>query len=137
MPRNLFKDLMSKDRYIKEKFMVNKVCACTLHISHKWSQNKENFDTWTRLQYKNKCVFLSSSFLERFSVDIKSVILKFSQWKILFCFKLSNFCRSQSTYIIYEIVQRYNVLCIVPFVHKIFNILSKDSFDKKFLSLLT
>ena len=36
-----------------------------------------------------------------------------------------------------KIVQRYNVLCIVPFVHQIFNILSKDSFDKKFLSLLT
>ena len=36
-----------------------------------------------------------------------------------------------------KIVQRYNVLCIVPFVHQIFNILSKDSFDKKFLCFLT
>ena len=41
------------------------------------------------------------------------------------------------TYMINERVQRYNVLCIVPFVHQIFNILSKNSFDKKFLSLLT
>ena len=96
-------------------------------------------------------VFLSSFFPERFFSDnIKCVIFRFSE---SFCSALNlvtcmfytmivNYVYIHNMYV-YEIVrdskivQRYNVLCIVPFVHQIFSILSKDSFDKKFLCFLT